>query len=72
MPVRWHNQEIIVSENVIISSPYRPEDCKAGKNHQDALGRVKRMLEGEKKKVLQEKERVGGGGTPPTGPRKGG
>jgi hypothetical protein len=71
--VRWHNQEIIVQDHVIISSPYRPEDCKAGKDKQDSLGRVKKILEGERRKLKEreERERKGGVATP-TGPRKGG
>lgn len=73
IPVRWHNQEIIVLEHVIISSPYRPEDCKAGKDKQDSLGRVRKILEGEKRKIKEreERERQGGAGTP-AGQRKGG
>jgi hypothetical protein len=73
IPVRWHNQEIIVQEHVIILPPYRPEDCKAGKERQDSLGRVRKVLEGERRKLKdkEEKERKSGVATP-TGPRKGG
>lgn len=71
--MRWHNQEIIVLEHVIIVPPYRPEDCKAGKDKQDSLGRVRKILDGERKKLKEreERERKGGAATP-TGPRKGG
>ncbi|SMY25571.1 unnamed protein product [Zymoseptoria tritici ST99CH_1A5] len=55
VPVRWHNQEIIVLEHVIVVPPYRPEDCKASKDKQETLIRVRKILEGERKK-LQEKE----------------
>jgi len=73
IPVRWHNQEIIVLEHVIISAPYRPEDCKAGRDKQDSLGRVRKILEDQKRKIKEreEKERQGGAATP-VGQRKGG
>ncbi|KAK5735437.1 hypothetical protein LTR17_008134 [Elasticomyces elasticus] len=68
LPVRWHNQEMIVHDFIIVSPPYRPEDCKGAKDKQEVLIRVRKALEGERKK-LQERER----NTPtPTGPRKGG
>ncbi|KAK3069597.1 hypothetical protein LTR53_011944 [Teratosphaeriaceae sp. CCFEE 6253] len=68
MPARWHNQEIIVHDSIIVGPPYRPEDCKAPKNNQEVLIRVKKALEGERKKLLERKRK-----TPtPSGPRKGG
>ena len=71
MPVRWHNQEIIVHEAVIIAPPYRVNDCKGPKDKQETLGRVRKVLEGERRK-LKEKEERDRTAAIPTGPRKGG
>lgn len=71
MPIRWHNQEMVVHEAVIIASPYRPEDCKGAKDKQEVLNRVKKVLEGERKK-LRDKEEKERKAVTPTGPRKGG
>ncbi|KAI9843842.1 MAG: hypothetical protein M1837_006103 [Sclerophora amabilis] len=51
LPVRWHEQSIIVSEAVVISPPYSVEDCKAAQKESNALQRVKKVLEMEKKKL---------------------
>ena len=29
MPVKWAGQDIIISDNVLISKPYRTDDCRA-------------------------------------------
>lgn len=71
MPVRWHNQEIIVHETVIISAPYRVEDCKGKSDRPDVVNRVKKVLEGERRKLREKEERERKVSTP-TGPRKGG
>ena len=68
IPLRWHNQEIIAHEAVIISPPYRPEDCKGSKEKQEVLNRTKKILEGERRK-LDEKEKKQA--APPV-PKKGG
>ncbi|KAK4991885.1 hypothetical protein LTR50_001504 [Elasticomyces elasticus] len=52
--VRWHEAQIVVDNAVIISAPYRPEDCKAPKDKQEALNRVKKILEGEKRKIAEK------------------
>lgn len=71
MPIRWHNQEMIVHDSVIIAAPYRVEDCKGPKDKQDVLIRVKKVLEGERRKLKEKEERERK--TPAaTGPRKGG
>ncbi|KAK5005184.1 hypothetical protein LTR28_008027, partial [Elasticomyces elasticus] len=46
--------QIVVDNAVIISAPYRPEDCKAPKDKQEALNRVKKILEGEKRKIVEK------------------
>ena len=57
MPIRWHNQEMIVHEAVIIPPPYRPEDCRAAKDKQEVLNRVRKVLEGERKKIREKEEK---------------
>lgn len=71
MPIRWHNQEMIVYDAVIIAPPYRPEDCKAAQDKQEALNRVRKVLEGERKKIRERDEREKKSATP-TGQRLGG
>lgn len=75
MPIRWHNQEMIVHEAVIIAPPYRVEDCKGAKEKQEVLNRVRKVLEGERKKLKEREERNGRPAPAPTptgGLRKGG
>ena len=71
MPIRWHNQEMIVYDAVIIPPPYRPEDCKAAKDRQEVLNRVRKVLEGERKKIRDREEREKKTATP-AGQRLGG
>lgn len=73
LPVRWHNDSIIVHDAVIVAPPYRPEDCMTSKDKQEALNRVKKVLEGERRKLKEreERERKAQGGAA-GGPRKGG
>lgn len=69
-----------MNDAVIVAPPYRPEDCKTSKDKQEALNRVKKVLEGERKKLKDREERekkaVSGGGAggaaAVAGPRKGG
>lgn len=71
MPIRWHNQEMIVHDGVIIAPPYRVEDCKGAKDKQEVLIRVRRVLEGERRK-LKEREDRDRDAAIPVAPRKGG
>lgn len=64
IPIRWHNVEMIAHEAVIISPPYRPEDCKGSAQKVAVLNQVKKVLEGERRKLS---ERAGNAGA-----RKGG
>jgi hypothetical protein len=59
IPIRWHNTEMIAHEAVIISPPYRPEDCKGSAQKVQVLNQVKKVLEGERRK-LSEREKVAG------------
>lgn len=62
---------MIVHEAVIVAPPYRGEDCKGAKDKQEVLNRVKKVLEGERRKIREreERERKPAAGN---GPRKGG
>lgn len=64
MPIRWHNQEMIVHEEVNIAPPYRPEDCKCQKDKQETLNRVKKVLEGERRKLRDKEDREKKAATP--------
>lgn len=72
IPIRWHNTEMIVHEAVIVSPPYRPEDCKGSASKQQVLNQVKRVLEGERRKLREREERERGGAGASGGIRKGG
>ena len=71
MPIRWHDQAMIVHDAVIITPPYRVEDCKCPKEKQEVLIRVRKVLEGERRKLKDKEERDRKAATP-VGPRKGG
>ena len=45
LPTRWSGTNIIVLDAVSISSPYKPDDCKAGEGVQAGLlDRVKKVV----------------------------
>ena len=48
---------MIVHEAVIVSPPYRPEDCKGSAQKVQVLNQVKRVLEGERRKLREREER---------------
>lgn len=62
---------MIVHEAVIISPPYRIEDCKCPKDKQEVLNRVKKVLDGERRKLKDKEEREKKAAAQ-TGQRKGG
>ncbi|CEI96981.1 hypothetical protein RMCBS344292_11124 [Rhizopus microsporus] len=49
LPCRWSKDTIIVMDEVYITPPYGVEDCKS--NHTTSLARVKKVLEGERKRL---------------------
>lgn len=51
LPVRWSNQSIVVLDEVIIHPPYTLDACKAPTSAQNALARVKMVLEGERRRL---------------------
>ncbi|KAG0286731.1 hypothetical protein BGZ97_007329 [Linnemannia gamsii] len=48
LPCRWYKDQIVVMDEVMISSPYEPENCKANASASYTLARVKKVLEGER------------------------
>lgn len=52
---------MIVHEAVIVSPPYRPEDCKGSAAKVAVLNQVKKVLEGERRKLSQKGEVRKGG-----------
>ncbi|KAI9812017.1 MAG: hypothetical protein M1827_004909 [Pycnora praestabilis] len=73
MSTRWHETSIVVLDAVIITPPYRPEDCKAPAGQQTALNRVKKVLDIERKKLAERTNKPAVPTvTPNSGLRKGG
>jgi len=78
---RWHNQEIIVADAVIVGPPYTAEACKAPKEKAQVLAQIRKVVEGERRKIA-ERARTGASGaggsggsegtSPAPGQRKGG
>lgn len=68
MPCRWHEKQIVVLDSVIISEPYGSAEVKG--SDQNAVKRVKKVLEGEKRKLESGKRT--GSNTPVLGDRKSG
>ncbi|EME42616.1 hypothetical protein DOTSEDRAFT_73451 [Dothistroma septosporum NZE10] len=71
MQVRWHGQQIVVNDIAIISPPYEVNDVKGSQEKQAETQRIKKIVEGEKRK-LREKEDKERKAATPTGTRKGG
>ena len=45
LPTRWDGTNMVVNDGVVISPPYRAEDCRAGAGqHAGMLGRVKKVV----------------------------
>ncbi|KAF9109085.1 hypothetical protein BGX27_008026, partial [Mortierella sp. AM989] len=51
LPCRWSKDSIVVMDEVIISAPYEPENCKTKSSSSYALDRVKKVLEGERMRL---------------------
>ncbi|KAI5777635.1 anticodon-binding domain-containing protein [Geopyxis carbonaria] len=66
MPCRWHEKQIVVLDSVMITEPYGQADVKS--NDQNAAKRVKKVLEGERRKLESGRRTA----TPVSGERKGG
>ncbi|KAI4104030.1 MAG: hypothetical protein L6R37_003512 [Teloschistes peruensis] len=78
LPIRWDGNNMIVMDSVIISAPYRGEDCKAGHGVQSqTLSRVRKVVDNERRKFADRERKVVVPAVPAipavhTGPRKGG
>jgi len=79
LPTRWHETQIVVNDAVVISSPYRVEDCAAPKDQNQSLIQVKKVLGDfwSRRKSGQGEKGPQGGNTnnrvaTPIAPRKGG
>ncbi|MCJ1450860.1 hypothetical protein MMC28_001194 [Mycoblastus sanguinarius] len=59
LPTRWEGKDFVVMDQIIVKGPgYRAEDCKAGKDAgKDSLGRVRKVLENERKKLAQREQK---------------
>ncbi|KAI8390866.1 anticodon-binding domain-containing protein [Radiomyces spectabilis] len=55
LPCRWSNDTIIVLDEVLISPPYEVENCKANASAAASLARVKKVLEGERRRLASAK-----------------
>lgn len=66
---RWAEKSIVVMESVRLDPPYTPEDLKAPKDKAGLLPHLRKVVDGERRKIAS---RAQGGGTPPVGHRKGG
>ncbi|EPS37544.1 hypothetical protein H072_8754 [Dactylellina haptotyla CBS 200.50] len=71
MPCRWQGKHIIVLDTVIIQEPYTVEKCSSPQGNENALARVKKVLEGERKR-LNPVQRSNASTPNPPGDRKGG
>ncbi|KAI8979196.1 anticodon-binding domain-containing protein [Mycotypha africana] len=53
LPCRWSKDTIIVLDEILIPAPYTPESCKANASSANLLARVKKVLEGERKRLAK-------------------
>ncbi|KAI9318968.1 anticodon-binding domain-containing protein [Dichotomocladium elegans] len=51
LPCRWSNDTIVVLDEVIIVPPYHVDSCKANASSAASLARVKKVLEGERRRL---------------------
>ncbi|KAF3941609.1 hypothetical protein ABW19_dt0208716 [Dactylella cylindrospora] len=75
LPCRWQGKDIVVMDNVLIQEPYAPETCSTPNGNQasaqSALTRVKKVLEGVRKR-LDTVSRSNASTPNPSSDRKGG
>lgn len=55
LPTRWDGSNIVVNDAVVITAPYRAEDCRVGAGQQASmLGRVKKVASAPAGKLAEE------------------
>ncbi|KAL8692707.1 MAG: hypothetical protein Q9218_002328 [Villophora microphyllina] len=85
LPIRWDGNNMVVMDSIVISAPYRGEDCKAGHGgHSQTLSRIALaknvmhiQVDNERRKFADRERKVVVPAVPAipavhTGPRKGG
>ncbi|KAL8675066.1 MAG: hypothetical protein Q9168_000549 [Polycauliona sp. 1 TL-2023] len=81
LPTRWDGNSIVVMDSVVVSAPYRGEDCRAGNGVPvHTLNRVRKVVDNERKRFADRERKVVVPAVPAvpaipavhTGPRKGG
>ncbi|KAI8646962.1 anticodon-binding domain-containing protein [Parasitella parasitica] len=53
LPCRWSKETIVVMDEILITPPYGIDDCKANASSAASLTRVKKVLEGERKRLVK-------------------
>ncbi|KAL0141886.1 anticodon-binding domain-containing protein [Mucor lusitanicus] len=53
LPCRWSKDTIVVMDEILITPPYGVENCKANATSSALLARVKKVLEGERKRLAK-------------------
>lgn len=61
-----------MNDTVTIAKPYGVDNCTAPKDQQNALTRVKKVLENEKRKLAEKVTKSGAASPAPGAVRKGG
>ncbi|KAG0163760.1 hypothetical protein DFQ28_011205 [Apophysomyces sp. BC1034] len=56
LPCRWSNETIVVLDEVLIPPPYDVEGCKANASSSASLARVRKVLEGERRRLANAKK----------------
>ncbi|CAB4399276.1 unnamed protein product [Rhizophagus irregularis] len=51
LPCRWAKDSIVVLDEVMINPPYDIDDCKASQSASGSLAQVRKVLEGERKRL---------------------
>ena len=53
LPCRWAEQSIVVMDEILLEPPYAASDCRLlhGSGSTPSLQRVKKVLEGERRKM---------------------
>ncbi|KAK7531005.1 uncharacterized protein J3D65DRAFT_312661 [Phyllosticta citribraziliensis] len=75
LPVRWHEQSIVIDDAVILGPPYTLNNLKAGEGKEMTLAHIRKIMEShlaKKKASGQQPQRPGIATVTPIPPWKGG